>query len=240
MIIGGSVFAHKDIHKYTWTSPDGRYKNQIDHVLINQKWRRSQADVRTRRGADVGSDHQLLIAKLRLKLRKNKKTKGRERPYDVGKLKDQETRLAFQVELQNKYDLLQDDQEMTIANFNTAMRESAENVLGHKKKSKECWIQSDTWRKIDERKDLKKKMNQTRSERIKEQLKAKYSQLDKEVKKQTRSDKREYIEDLATKAETAAKKQDMKTLYRIANEVKGGIQGNRNTSERPKRQHHHE
>ena len=77
-------------------------------MLINQKWRKSLADVRTRQGADVGSDHQLLIAKLRLKLRKNKKSKGPERPYGVGKLIDQETRLAFQVELQNRYDLLQE------------------------------------------------------------------------------------------------------------------------------------
>ena len=35
IIIGGTVFQHKNIHKCTWTSPNGAYKNQIDHVLIN-------------------------------------------------------------------------------------------------------------------------------------------------------------------------------------------------------------
>ena len=61
LVIGGSLFQHKDIHKITWKSPDGRTVSQIDHIIINQKWRRSLQDVKARRGADVGSDHTLVI-----------------------------------------------------------------------------------------------------------------------------------------------------------------------------------
>ena len=59
-IIGGTIFPHKNIHKLTWKSPDGRTINQIDHVLINKKWRRSPLDVKVYRGADVGSGHYML------------------------------------------------------------------------------------------------------------------------------------------------------------------------------------
>ena len=34
LVIGGSVFKHRDIHKATWVSPDGRTKNQIDYISI--------------------------------------------------------------------------------------------------------------------------------------------------------------------------------------------------------------
>ena len=70
LVIGGSFFHHKRIHKATWVSPDMRTENQIDHVCIGKKFRRSLADVRIRLGADVASDHHLLVNRLRLKLRR--------------------------------------------------------------------------------------------------------------------------------------------------------------------------
>ena len=49
---------------------DGRHQNQIDYILCSQRWRSSIQSSKTRRGADCGSDHELLIAKFRLKLKK--------------------------------------------------------------------------------------------------------------------------------------------------------------------------
>ena len=65
LVIGGSVFPHKRIHKATWVSPDLITENQIDHVCIAKKFRRSLEDVRVKRGADVASDHHLVVAKLK-------------------------------------------------------------------------------------------------------------------------------------------------------------------------------
>ena len=48
--------------------------NQIDYILCSQRWRSSIQSLRTRPGADCGSDHELLIAKFRLKLKKVDKT----------------------------------------------------------------------------------------------------------------------------------------------------------------------
>ena len=70
LVIGGSVVQHKDIHKGTWVSPDHRTVNQIDHITIDKKFRRSLQDTRVRREADVASDHHLLVGQVRLKLKK--------------------------------------------------------------------------------------------------------------------------------------------------------------------------
>ena len=55
-------------------SPDGQYQNQIDYILCSQRWRSSIQSAKIRPGADCGSDHILLIAKFRLKLKKVEKT----------------------------------------------------------------------------------------------------------------------------------------------------------------------
>ena len=44
--------------------------SQIDCILCSQRWRSSIQSVKTRQGADYGSDHELLIAKFRLNLKK--------------------------------------------------------------------------------------------------------------------------------------------------------------------------
>ena len=38
LVVMGTQFQHKDIHKLTWKSPDGRTRNMIDHTLVNRKW----------------------------------------------------------------------------------------------------------------------------------------------------------------------------------------------------------
>ena len=58
---------------YTWTSPDYQYWNQIDYILCIQRWR-SIESAKTRLGVNCGSDHELLIDKFRLILKKVRKT----------------------------------------------------------------------------------------------------------------------------------------------------------------------
>ena len=77
-----------DLHKrrlYTWTSPDGQQQNQIDYILCSQRWRSSIQSAKTRPGADCGSEHELFIAKFRLKLKKVGKT-TRPFMYDLNQI----------------------------------------------------------------------------------------------------------------------------------------------------------
>ena len=70
---------------YTWTSADGQHQNQIDYILCSQRWRSSIQSAKTRPGADCGSDHELLIAKFILKLKKVGKT-TRPFRYDLNQI----------------------------------------------------------------------------------------------------------------------------------------------------------
>ena len=70
LVIANTLFEQHQRRLYTWTSPDAQYQNQIDYILCSQRWRSFIHSAKTRPSANCGSDHQLLIAKLILKLKK--------------------------------------------------------------------------------------------------------------------------------------------------------------------------
>ena len=80
-VTANTLFQQHKRRLYTWASPDGQYQDQIDYILCIQRWRSSIHSAKTRRGADCGWDHELLIAKFRLKLKKLEKT---TRPFRYG------------------------------------------------------------------------------------------------------------------------------------------------------------
>ena len=141
--IGNTYFKHKLIHKITWRSPDGTVQNEIDYICINQRLRSALRDVKVYRGADNGSDHQLVIATLKLKFKKILKTKV-DKPYNIGKFKNQEVRREFQLPLQNRFGILQHctDVEEQWSMFKDAITTAAEEKIGRRRGSKrENWIQ---------------------------------------------------------------------------------------------------
>ena len=70
VVRANTLFQQHKKRLYTWTSPDGQPRNLIDYILCSQRWRSSIQSAKTRQGAECGSDHELLIAKFRLKLKK--------------------------------------------------------------------------------------------------------------------------------------------------------------------------
>ena len=217
LIIGGTLFTHRNVHKLTWTSPDGQTQSQIDHIIINSKCRDSNQDVRMRK-ADVCSDHNLLVAKMTLKLRNAKIGMARNQRPDISKLKDILIKVKFSIMLGDRLSILHDETAMTIDNFNTAMMESAKETIGYTKACKSEWISLDIWRIIEERRQLKKKALESKSPSLKERALAQYREKDKQT---ARRDKRQYAHRLATEAEEAAERKDMKTVYQITRKLCG-------------------
>ena len=85
LVIANTLFLQHKRRLYTRASPDGQHRNQVDYILCSQRWRSSIQSAKIRPGADCGSDHELLIAKLSLKLKKVGKT-TRPFRYDLNQI----------------------------------------------------------------------------------------------------------------------------------------------------------
>ena len=202
--------------------------NQIDHIIINGKWRRSLQDVRVCRGADIYSDHYLVTARVKLKLHKVVPESQRRKQLDVTSLACPVTKQELVLELRNRFSALTDTSEETVHDatnkWDTIKKtyvEVATKVLGHTKKNLKEWLTPETWKKIEERKQLKIKMLSTKSARLQQQVQEAYKGKDKEVKKSAMNDKRAYVEGLAAEAESAAARGELTTVYKITKRLCG-------------------
>jgi len=104
LVIKSRMFPHRNIHKYTWTSPDGKTHNQIDHILIDRSWHSNVLDVRSFRGADCDTDHFLVVAKVRDRLAVSKQAALRfnGKIFNMRKLKELEFRKEYEIEIINR------------------------------------------------------------------------------------------------------------------------------------------
>ena len=97
LAIANTLFQQHKRRLYTLTSLDGQHQNQIDYILCSQRWRSSIQSAKTRLGADCGSDHELLTAKFRLKLKKVETT-SRPFRYDLNEIP-----YDYTVEVRNRF-----------------------------------------------------------------------------------------------------------------------------------------
>ena len=226
LVIGGTVFPHKTIHKTTWTSPDGNTENQIDHFTVSRKWRRSLLDVRVKRGADVASDHQLLIGTLKTKLKAFKELADKpHHKFNTQYLKNEAAKEVFNCTVKNRYEALSGLIEETIEQhwekIQQIWKTTCTDILGKRKREQKAWITPETWNKIEARREIKQKINQCQSEQDKENLRRQYWETNRTVKKSAREDKRRFIHEMTEEAETAAGQGNMKRLYEITRTLSG-------------------
>ena len=97
LVIANTLFQQHKGRLYTWTSPDGQHQNQIDYILCSQRRKSTIQSPKTRLGADCGIDHELLITKFALKLKKVGKT-TRQLRYDQN-----QTPYNYTVEVTNRF-----------------------------------------------------------------------------------------------------------------------------------------
>ena len=102
-VIVNTLFKQHPRRLYTWTSPNQKTRNQIDYIMVKRRWRSSCVYAKTHPGADCGSDHQLLVAGLRMKLRRIKAQKKPAR-LDMAQIDDQKNIGPTNTELKSRID----------------------------------------------------------------------------------------------------------------------------------------
>lgn len=231
MIIGGTWYPHKDIHKWTWTSPNGRTNNQIDHVLINAKHRNALLDVRSFRGADCDTDHYCTIAKLKAKLKTGGTAKTQKMEHlDTEKLQDKTIKNNFQAQLANRLSVLQtlddddklenlDDQWRELA---MAVKDASEVGIGYKPQQKnKQWFDEDCASAVVTRKKVRMLSLQNPND---PDLRQSMIDTRKATKKIIRQKKREFINTELDIIEQDRREGRIRKHYLGINKIKKGYQ----------------
>lgn len=149
LVVMNTRFQHPQHQLVTWYSNDGRTTNQIDYILARSRWASSVLDARAYHGADTGgkcgSDHVLVRATLRIRLKVNRPTKRSTR-VDVAKLK-LDAGKNFQVEVQNRFAQLQpasNEPEQEWRELKSTIAAAARSHLSSTKRQNRDWITENT------------------------------------------------------------------------------------------------
>ena len=138
---------------YTWISPDQTTRNQIDYIIFKTRWRSSVSRVTTLPGADCGTDHTLLIADIKIKLKRIKRAKQTPKYYveNIG--------LEFAVKVKNRFNGLQladREPEELWSDIRDIVKGTADKRVPKAKRMKLTkWLSDEAVKIADERRDVR-------------------------------------------------------------------------------------
>jgi hypothetical protein len=195
LVLANTMFQHHPRRLCTWTSPDGKTKNQIDYIAVAQKWKSSVRNCKTYPGADCDTDHQLLVASMKIRLAKPEK-QNRIPPLNLEELKGDKA-VQYATEVSNKFSVLEalreeKSPEDLWKNTKEILLEVASEILGSTMATKKkTWISAETFSLIKEKRESK---NQDIS---------RYRVLKADVQRRLRKDKQKQLDDMCEELETA-------------------------------------
>lgn len=227
--IMSTAFPRKNIHKVTWVSPNGMVKNQIDHVLIEDRHKSCITDIRSKRGAECGTDHYLVVIKVRQRLCKERREKQKTKlKFNLRKLENPNVRKEFTLKLTNRFQALEQKEENmghSIENEWKTIRESvqevAEEVIGFQKNknTQKAWFNENCRQLIVERKKSKEELLVQDTQEKRE----KYERINRKTNKTLRTAKRNFVKDQLQKAEEDCTKNNSQEFFRSIRYFKQGF-----------------
>ena len=172
LFITNTFGSHKPSRRWTWHHPNGVHHSQIDYILVKKRHKTSVNVAKTRSfpGADIGSDHDLVMMTFNIRLKKIKKESNVRIRFDLEKLQDPDIADTFKAKLGGKFApllVLDKNVEELTEQFNHAVTETAQEVLGKPRSVKKPWVTSDILNLCDRRRELKKTRNENEEKKKK-------------------------------------------------------------------------
>ena len=154
LTVCNTLFEQHKRQLYTWTSPDGKTRNQIDYILIRKGKITCVRNTRTFTGADCGSDHHLLCVDVRYRVKK------RKRDQPVARFNMNQIPQAFSVEVSNRFEELSAAADEMTPNelwerTKDAMLSVAQKHVPKKKPRRATWMTKETMELIENRRKMK-------------------------------------------------------------------------------------
>lgn len=216
LVITNTWYEQKLNNRYTWTSPDGKTKNQIDFILTNHRYRNSVKNCKSRTGHYCESDHKPVVAKINSKLKKLK-SKAVMKKWNTDILKEKNQNIQFKQKTEQKLkETITDteDPNNTWKKIKQCLNEVAENIIGHStQEKKQNWMTTEILNLMRRRSDLTKSKVSTV---IQQQMK----NLTIEIRNQCRKAKETYYEEKCKELEELDKVHSPK-LFQKLKEMKG-------------------
>ena len=227
LMLANTFGPHKTSRRWTWHSPDGKHHNQIDYILVKRRFHTGVNIARTRSfpGADIGSDHDLLMTSFHIRLKRISKPKPTRIKFDIEKLKDPDVAEAFKAMIGGKFaPLIILDDKYTDVNlltntFNKIVTDTAHEILGKHRRTKKPWVTTDILDLCDKRRELKRRKCDPEGA-------AKYREVNKKIKQDMRRAKDNWIAEQCCEIEDSLSKNNSKKAYQIVKDltsVKKGI-----------------
>lgn len=172
MVVSSTQFAHKNIHKQTWRSPNGQVFNQIDHVLIDKRRASGIQDVRSFRGADGDTDHYLVRARYLCKITRTPRQNLEKIPkIKVVALEEQEIKFNYQQsivrEFEDRKDKMEEGVETCWEELKAVIKRATEENIGYEERiPRNEWYDDECAASLEER-NVARKIYLGRPTRIK-------------------------------------------------------------------------
>lgn len=208
LTIANTIFTQHKRRLYTWRSPDGKYKNQIDYVLIRQRWRSSITTAKTLPSADCDTDHQLLMFELTIKLKSCRRNEMKHIP----KINPEQVP-TFTTNVIQKVQLHVSD----IINMNPndiwrALKDSINETLNEvtsetEVKKQQPWLSAETLSLISSRRHIKNTGMNNKNDR------ERYRELNREIQNSSRRDKNAHFMKICAELQKYADHNNTKDLF---------------------------